>query len=83
MNNENWTYEKFWNVVFDGATPKQVVIEYELIQEGLEQWINECCIQDWKLGKFGTIEEMNDNWKSFQERAASELSNVLEISKNI
>lgn len=76
MSNDssNWTYEGYWNVVLGAnRSGADVVREFDLVAEGLDEWLGAAEAEACSVGRI----EMPEAWGRFHQRALAVLRQAL------
>ena len=73
---EEWTYEGYWVAVLGERSPSGVVSEFDLVAEGLNEWLGIAESVSWSQeGQGGTVPQ---EWGEYHELALNELRKEIE-----
>jgi len=73
-----WSYEGYWNAVLgDRRSAEQVVAEFELVGEGLDEWLGTA---EAEAARVGGLRELPDEWSDFHAQALEELEEVIDAA---
>lgn len=76
-----WDYEGYWNVVLGAnRSPGDVIREFDLVAQGLDEWLGHAESEAWSAGGEGG--EMPAEWGTFHARALRELGAAVEATED-
>lgn len=69
-----WTYEGYWAAVLGDRSAGAVVREFDLVADGLDEWLGTAEAASWSAGGSGALPR---EWARFHATALEELTGAL------